>query len=153
MLQPLLNHDTAEVGHPLHEITRAIRRICLLQETDRDTEATRLESAHLIPLIAAFRDAHGIDSLPDDRIRDIRLSEQKRVVDAAALGELIAPLLAEYLGISAESGRARPSAARGIQTPALRHRPTSAPEIADLLDGMLAQENPRPLSPSRRNRT
>jgi hypothetical protein len=150
----LLIQDTAGVGAALREITRAIRQICLLQEIDQQDEASKLETKLLTPLINAYRDAHGAEALPDARIREIAVSEHKRASDAAALGELLAPLLAEYFAVPTGVARAsrQPAALDGAES-ARRRRPIVAPEIADLLDGMLAQEQPRPSTRPRRPRT
>jgi hypothetical protein len=121
-----------------------MRQICLLQETGRDDEASRLEPVLLHPLIKTFRETHGIDALPDDRLQSLLVCEQERVGDAAALGELLIPLLMEHL-------RAAPEAARPDRSAAIQSRPSgpparrssTAPDIADLLDGMLAQEPDR----------
>ncbi|HUL52717.1 MAG TPA: hypothetical protein VLT83_04825 [Opitutaceae bacterium] len=145
--------DTAGDGAALREITRAIRRICLLQEVGRQDEASGLETRILTPLINAFRDAHGPDALPDERLHDILRAEQARAGDAAALNELLAPLLAEFLAIPAEATRTGRSSGAGDALPSSRPRPTVSPEIADLLDGMLAQEKPRAAARSRHPRT
>ncbi len=125
----------------MREIARVIRKICLLSETDRDAEAARVASTVLDPLIAAFREAHGAEALPDERLREIRTAERERAMDAAALGELLAPLLAEQL----EHLSRGPGAAGRRREPS--RSATSAPEIADLLDGMLRQQDAEPARP------
>jgi len=152
LLLPLLNHDTAGDGTALRDITRAIRRICLLQEVDRQDEASGLETELLAPLVNAYRDAHGPNALPDERLRDIVRTEQERVGDAAALNELLAPLLAEFLDRPAGAVRSGRTLATETSPLSTGRRPAATPEIADLLDGMLAQEKPRPSAPPRRPR-
>jgi len=130
----------------MREITRVVRQICLLAEIDRESEASRVTSAILDPLVDRYREAHGPDSLPDERLREIRVHEQERARNAAALGEMLFPLLAEHLAaLSRAAGRAE--AAPAAPAPAAgtgRSRPPLSPGIADLLDGMLAQEGSRP---------
>ena len=150
---PLPNLNINGANLALREITRAMRQICLLQETGRNDEASRLGPMLLDPLIKTFRDAHGIGALPDDRLQNLLVCEQERVGNAAALGELLIPLLMERL-------RAAPEVIRPERSPASQSRPTgtpprcpsAAPDIADLLDGMLAQEPARPAARARHSR-
>ncbi len=136
----------------MRAITRVVRQICLLAENDREGEASRVTAAVLEPLIGKYREAHGAGALPDERIREIQSHEQERARDAAALGEMLFPLLAEHLDAlrraPAPPGPA-PSAQGGAAGSA-RIRPSISPEIADLLDGMLAQDDSRPPSRPRR---
>ncbi len=137
----------------MREITRVVRQICLLAEIDRESEASRVTSAVLNPLVDRYRGAHGPDSLPDERLREIRLREEERARDAAALGEMLVPLLARHLeALSRAAGRTEAApAATAPSADAGRSRPRLSPEIADLLDGMLAQEGGRPPARPRRS--
>ena len=130
----------------MREITRVVRRICLLAEIDRESEATRVAAAVLHPLVERYRAAHGADALPDERIRGIQRQEQARARDAAALSELLFPLLAERLdGLRRTAGPAAAEPADRAPAAGSVRRPRSlSPEIADLLDGMLTQEGSRP---------
>jgi hypothetical protein len=144
LLHPLPNPDTIGNNVALREITRAMRQICLLQETGRNDEASRLEPMLLDPLIKTFRDTHGIGALPDDRLQSLLVCEQERVGNAAALGALLIPMLMERLRATPEPTRPEHSAAtqsRPAGNPARRF--SVAPDIVDLLDGMLAQEPAR----------
>ncbi len=136
----------------MREITRVVRQICLLAEIGRESEATRVASAVLDPLIGRYRESHGPESLPDERLREIQSHEEERARDAAALGEMLFPLLAEHLDglrlTPGQSVRARAAANEAAGT--ARPRPPLTPEIADLLDGMLAQELTRPRARSHR---
>ncbi len=138
----------------MREITRVVRRICLLAEIDRETEASRVAAAVLDPLIEKYREAHGADSLSDERLREIQSHEQERARDAAALGEMLLPLLAEHLDgrrhAAGRAGSVRPAPAGAAEFP--RSRPPMTPQIVDLLDGMLAQEDGRPPPRPRRPR-
>lgn len=130
-----------------------MRQICLLQETGRSDEASHLEPLLLDPLIKTFRDTHGAGALPDDHLQILLAREQERVGTAAVLGELLVPMLMERL-------RATPGAVPGERLPAApsrppahgAHRSSAAPEIADLLDGMLAQETDRAAARARHPR-
>ncbi len=132
----------------MREITRVVRQICLLAELGRESEASRVASSVLDPLIGKYREAHGAEALPDERIRQIQSHEEERARDAAALGEMLFPLLAEHLdGLRRIPGQSdRPRAAARDAAGASEPRPPLTPEIADLLDGMLAQELGRPRS-------
>ncbi|MDD2764240.1 MAG: hypothetical protein PHE83_09740 [Opitutaceae bacterium] len=110
--------DPTGIDTALREITRAVRQICLLQETGRDEEAGRLETTMLAPLIENCRGIHGAAALPDERLWSIRTSERERAGDAAALGELLVPLLLEHLDrpTTARTGRPVPPPARRLAT-------------------------------------
>lgn len=137
----------------LREITRAMRQICLLQETGRNDEAARLEPMLLDPLIKSFRDTHGVGALPDDRVESLLVCERERVGDAAALGELLIPLLMEHLRATPGVGPPeRPAATQPVRSRIPPRPPTASPEIADLLDGMLAQELPQSSAKARHHR-
>jgi hypothetical protein len=142
----LPTNDPPDAGPQLREIARVTRRICLLAETDRDAEASRLAVTVLDPLIRTYREVHGAESLPDERLREIQSLEQERARDAAALGELLVPLLAGHLeGLRQETDQTtRQRAAQTGAAATRRHRPATAPDIADLLDGMLTQEDTQP---------
>ena len=134
--------DSTEADGVLREIARTLRRICLLQETGRSHEASALEPMRLIPLIRSFRDSHGPDSLPDRQIRDLYARERERALDAAALAEILAPLLIEQLSKGLPGALHPPPLTSDARpSPASPRASAGAPEIADLLDGMLAQEN------------
>jgi hypothetical protein len=135
--------EPAGTGAALRAIARALRQICLLEETGRSEEAMRLEPALLDPLIQSFRDSHGADSLPEERLQHLRACERERAGDAAALGELLVPLLVEQLRRPPEAPRSPPVASPSHPSVDLPRPPVTAPGIADLLDGMLAQEDGR----------
>jgi hypothetical protein len=97
------------------------------------------------PLIKTFRDRHGIDALSEDRLQALLVGEQERVGNAAVLGELLLPMLVERLRTTPEATRPEDSAATHARPPGRpARRSSAAPDIADLLDGMLAQESDRP---------
>jgi len=74
----------------------------------------------------------------EDALQEIFLTEQKRVIDALMLAEVLGPLLTEHLSANTPStARAQAPAARSSQRPATSDQPLG---IADLIEGMLAQE-------------
>jgi hypothetical protein len=74
----------------------------------------------------------------EDALQEIFLNEQKRVIDALMLAEVLGPLLTEHLSATApDSARAHAPAARISQRPETSDQPLG---IADLIEGMLAQE-------------
>jgi hypothetical protein len=136
--------DPAGTDEALREISRTMRQICLLHEMGRNDEAAQREFVALDPLIQTFRNLHGADALPDGQIRSLWAFERERAENSAALSELLVPLLLEQLRRPLDSLQS--SLVHSPIIPAsIVHRPTAAsPEIADLLDGMLAQESDRP---------
>jgi hypothetical protein len=146
---------------------RLYRRICVLRATGETTAADHLESGDFARALAAASANPHSDSAPGfpaasklDRVSvsdrgdeswQARLAaERRRVEDAQLLAELLVPLLAERLSDSlsanlalvGEPGSAAAAAAAAKKAKASRARVTpSAPlEIADFIEGMLAQE-------------
>ena len=148
-MHPISSTDgiATDEGVP-REIVRTLRRICLWEELERDAAAVAAEQRRLDELVAALPAA---SPLPAARLAVLRRAEQDRAASAAALSELLAPLLAESLEVAAAAlaaGRPRPSAPG--PAPRRRERPAAPLPIADLIDGMLAQEaefHPRPSAP------
>ena len=136
------------------EIVRTLRRICLWRELDREASAVAAEQRRLDDLVAALPP----DSpLAAGRLAALRRAEQDRAASAAAMSEILAPLLVERLELAAATLTAgRPLRATPGPVPRRRERPATPLPIADLIDGMLAQEaeasprppEPRPLRPS-----
>jgi len=126
------------------ELLRTLRRICLWRELERDASAVAAEQRRLDDLVAAL-------PLPAGHLATLRRTEQDRAASAAALSEILAPLLVERLELAAAALTAgRPIRATPGPVPARRSRPALPLPIADLIDGMLAQEaeaNPRPPGP------
>lgn len=130
------------------EITRLIRRICLLREQNNMLAAEQLEQNEFA---AALRDlllVHGPELLSESELLEIFRTEEKRVADAAVLAELIVPQLVRALSTAPLSlSPARPgaaaSSARDTSIPFSRTAAAgTSPMIADLLDAMLASERP-----------
>jgi hypothetical protein len=133
--------DRAQPDPALREITRAIRRICLLQETGRESEAAEFQPNVLQPLLDRFREARGDESLPPGRVDELFAGERARIEDAAALGEVLAPLLLARLDsrtLAAPVGLSGPEN-HAPAKPSRRPPTGSNAEIADFLDDMIAQ--------------
>lgn len=104
------------------------------------------EEFHLA--LNAVRDSYGLDSVCDDDLNDIIATEESRVADAAVLAELISARLAVALPTPPPAATAplRPPAT--FQSTPSPPTPVPAPsgassprlDVADLIDGMLAQE-------------
>ena len=127
------------------ELLRTLRRICLWRELERDASAVAAEQRRLDDLVAALPAA---SPLPPGHLAALRRMEQDRAASAAALSEILAPLLVERLELAAAALTAgRPFRVTPGPAPRRRERPATPLPIADLIDGMLAQEaeaNPRP---------
>jgi len=140
--------EPAGTDAALREISRALRQICLLQETGREEEAAQLEPVLLESLIQSFRSRHGENSLPEEQVSRMRACERERAGDAAALGELLAPLLLEQLGRRPDPPWTPPAPPSPAGASPARRPTATAPAVADLLDGMLAQDHvPAPRRP------
>jgi hypothetical protein len=118
-----------ETGPRDENIARLCRRICLCRTRGQVAEASRLE--------IVLRE-HVSDGFNQDALQEIFLNEQKRVIDALMLAEVLGPLLTEHLAAAfPEPARAPAPAARNSQRPVTTDRPLG---IADLIEGMLLQE-------------
>jgi len=92
-------------------------------------EASRLEIVLRDQVSAGFS---------EDALQEIFLNEQKRVIDALMLAEVLGPLLTEHLAFAtSDPVRAHAPVARSSPRPAATDRPLG---IADLIEGMLRQE-------------
>jgi hypothetical protein len=110
-------------------IARLCRQICLCRTRGQVAEASRLEIALHDQVSAGFS---------EDALQEIFISEQKRVIDALMLAEVLGPLLTEQLSAAtADPARVRAPAARSSQRPVTPDKPLG---IADLIEGMLRQE-------------
>jgi hypothetical protein len=131
------------------EALRLYRRVCLLRATGETTAADRLESGEFARALAA---ASAGSPQRDENIWSDRLAaERRRIEDAQLLAELLVPLLAERLAdsltanlaLSGEIGLgagAAAVAARKAKAGRNRTTPSAPLEIADFIEGMLAQE-------------
>ncbi len=107
-------------------IARLCRQVCLCRARGQIAEADRLETTlpqHLPP------------GFSDEDLRQVYFAEQRRVLDALMLVELLGPMLTERLAVAVSGKRAVPAPASVSS-----HRPTAPAEIADLIEGMLQQQ-------------
>jgi len=103
--------------------------MCLCRTRGQVAEASRLETVLHDQVSAGFN---------EEALQEIFLNEQKRVIDALMLAEVLGPLLTEHLtAITTVTARAHAPAARSSPRPATTGRPLA---IADLIEGMLMQE-------------
>jgi hypothetical protein len=134
-------------------VVHLCRRICLLRHSGRDSEAGHLHDEELPRLLAV------LPATPDlePRVQALFVEEDRRMADAHALAEMLAPIMIEHLrsvftfapivhaapaaGASAEP-RATAQPSSTAPSPAPRPVRTTAPSIADFIDDMLSQERP-----------
>jgi hypothetical protein len=142
-----ISPQAAAENLPDHAITwehaaRLCRRICVLREQGRATDAQALEEGELARARAALRAVHSETEF-DAQFTSLLAAEAERVANAAVLAELLAPRLAELL---ASNGAATPSSASAISRDSplpVSPKPRGASaNIADFIDEMLAQERP-----------
>ena len=143
--QPLLHdrpsHDCPAEAGRLTEIIRLIRRICVLREQGGNAEANRLQAGELAAAVTEFRLGHGPESLTEEKVCALFMSETELVHEAVVLAEIMAPQLARLLPLA--QARTEP-VFPAIPTERARVRvlPDGPPAISDLLDAMLAAERP-----------
>lgn len=120
------------------------RRICALRSVGRDVEAAELHAHELAALLSMLPTTADAEA----RVQAIFAAEEKRVADAHALAEVLAPLIADLLRATP---RATASAASAPEPPVVPDAPApndprppraTAPSIADFIDDMIAQERP-----------
>jgi|HubBroStandDraft_6_1064221.scaffolds.fasta_scaffold527369_1 hypothetical protein len=110
-------------------IARLCRQICLCRTRGQVAEASRLEVVLREHVSAGFSET---------ALQEIFLAEQKRVIDALMLAEVLGPLLTEQLAVAAsDMTRAPAPAVRNPRPRATNDQPLA---IADLIEGMLTQE-------------
>ncbi|MBC7368357.1 MAG: hypothetical protein H7343_16365 [Undibacterium sp.] len=113
-------------------------------------EAERLHSHEFAAALAAA-ESEMEEILPghaSEEVRTLLDAEETRVNEALLLAEILVPLIAEKINLARPSTeqvsvRAPAPHPRASARPAAvpRHRDDPAPSIADLIDGMLGQEN------------
>jgi hypothetical protein len=110
-------------------IARLCRKICLCRTRGQVAEANRLEAVLHDQVSPGFS---------EEALQEVFMIEQKRVIDALMLAEVLGPLLTEHLSAtSSDPARAHGPAARSSPRPVTTDEPLG---IADLIEGMLMQE-------------
>jgi hypothetical protein len=147
---PLSLHLSSDSSH-WDAVRQIYRRMSVLRATGHVADAEVLETSYQQALTLARRRA---DS--DTEEAAILAAENERVASAVMLADLLVPLLAERLGqrpVPSGPTNPRTVAKKENEGPAAADLPTvttpprpadgGVPGIADLIDGMLAQESPR----------
>jgi len=112
------------------DVARLCRQICLCRARGETPEAARLEKVLRSRLPSDF---------DPENLQQIFQTEQRRVIDALTLVELLGPMLAErFADTMAAKSAPLPASAANPPRPATRR--SSSLDIADLIDGMLAQD-------------
>ena len=126
-------------------LARLIRRICLLREQGNHPGAEQLETGPLAAAVREFRTTHGPEALPESELQAMFALEEKQVIAAAIISELLLPQLVESMTTANSAGPNRPAAVfhPRVSPPAVSRAAASAagpPVITELLDAMLAAE-------------
>ncbi len=78
---------------PWDVVVQLCRRICLLRHTGREAEAGQLHDHEFARAISALPPTADLDP----RVQALFVAEEKRVLEAQALAEIIGPLIVEQL--------------------------------------------------------
>ena len=140
-------HIFAATSAARAELGRLCRQFCLTRENAASTALPSLDE-ELARAVESVRAQHGSDSISDDEALECLHAEQARVADARVLAELIAARLAQSPATAPSSAPSSASTAPAprprtpLSTSAAATAPARSgpPDIADLLDGMLAQD-------------
>lgn len=146
MLNDYPSSDRPAAAEGLAGIIRLIRRVCLFREQGEAAQASRLQAGALGSAVAEYRLWHGPDSLTEEKVCALFVSETEHVREAMVLAEIMAPQLARLLAPGAPSPAPvfPPEPSARAQA---RPIPDGPPAISDLLDAMLAAERPGRRSP------
>jgi len=129
-------------GAPRAELARLCRQICLAREQGTMSPVTA-EDEFLLAL-TTVRATYGQASINETDLKEIVATEESRVADAAVIAELIATRMAgrqlEPAAQTRTPAREDTPSPRPLPVPAAASPSTSPFSIADLIDGMLAQE-------------
>ena len=110
----------------------------VLRTTGRPEEASRVEQTEFAAAVTALEERGYSPENVQDVIQEIQETEAKRVEDAVAFAELLAPLLAKHWQREEREGPAqRPAMPPPAPPPPATRRPRG---IADFIDEMIAQE-------------
>lgn len=139
---PEISSPTFEAS-PLGELSRLLHRAALLRASGEAAAADQLEEREVASALAAAR-AQGEEEKADALVA----AEHAREEEARLLADLLAPLLARSLRtlLLPLSGRALPAPSADetrAAAPAVRRPGGPTPDIADFIDGMIAQDRPR----------
>ena len=130
---------------PWGEAARIFRRIALLRASGQDEEAEAILSRDLAAALEAARASEASTEAADRRQTALFSLEERRMVHAASLAELLAPILAAHLrGVPDSPPVGQPDRHAAPRPPAGpgsgRRAPSRPADIADMIDGMIALE-------------
>lgn len=133
-------------GAPRAELARLCRQVCLAREQGKMSPVTAEDE--FVLALTTVQATYGPASIGEDDLKDIVSTEESRVADAAVLAELISSRLAAVApGLSADSPHPFPEktttekfSAPALPAPFTSGGSNSPLSVADLIDGMLAQE-------------
>jgi hypothetical protein len=124
------------------DVARVCRRVCILRERGQHEEAERLRAGSLLDMVSKLRTSIDSETTVTERLDAIFAVEVERVANAAALAEILVPLLAEQLRPLAGAPSLAPTPVPEISRPAKPAAPRTPASIADFIDDMIAQESP-----------
>jgi hypothetical protein len=138
-----------ETSSPWNEVTQIYRRVCVLRSQGRGGEAAQLYAGKFSEALDVIEQFAGAGPGTEARLQALLAAEDERIATVSALAELLTPLLVERLReifpingpqstpekfpggkVSSENAAFSPD----------KPDPASAPSVADLIEGMLAQE-------------
>lgn len=134
------DYASSESAADLTGIIRLVRRICLYREQGETARAARLQADELVAAIAEHRLWHGPESLTDEKLCALFVSETDHVREAMAIAAALAPDLAAVV--------APPDPEREPMFPPMRPLgsikpfPDRPPAIRELLDALMTANTP-----------
>jgi hypothetical protein len=137
------------------EATLIYRRICIARAKGSQVEADEIENTVFAAALVSLRNDTCDLGEWEARLRQLRETEEARIGEAAALAELLAPMLARNLqAATAAAYRPPGSSPPAPISPPRRVAPRAAPRgIADFIDEMISQtdlqSSPTPACPAR----
>lgn len=171
MVQPLLPNQSvsnfSDQPTTWSDLARVCRRVCILRERGLAEEAEQLRTGQLAAMVTAVRTPQETDEAIERKLAGLFATETERVANAAALAELLAPMLTDAriapLPLAAVSSAAPFAAASAAPfavgtapsttpfPPASSTPPAAAPaakparvagalDLAGFIDEMIAQE-------------
>lgn len=163
MVQPLLPNQSvsnfSDQPTTWSDLARVCRRVCILRERGLAEEAEQLRTGQLAAMVTAVRTPQETDEAIERKLAGLFATETERVANAAALAELLAPMLTDAriapLPLAAVSSAAPFAVGTAPSTtpfpPASSTPPAAAPaakparvagalDLAGFIDEMIAQE-------------
>jgi hypothetical protein len=125
------------------EASRIYRRICVARAKGNQIEADEIENTVFAAALVSLRKETSDLVEWEGRLRRLRETEEARIEEAAALAELLAPMLARNLQpLIGAAYRAPGSNPPAPISPPRRAAPRAAPRgIADFIDEMISQNS------------